>query len=113
MGDLEHGSDSPFDSIESAQHYLTLLCGTVEEAADEVNTALKEAMKERAPRREQALRLAAFHLVALRTHMIGSLRALNDLRMLRRLIFAERTRPDERKRTIQPAQTLEPEPSKV
>jgi hypothetical protein len=96
--------EPPFDSIESAQQYLTLLCGSVDDATLEIAAALKAATKQSASRREQALRLAAFNLVKLKNHVTGSLRALNDLRMLRRLILAERMPAAGRKPEVQPVE---------
>ena len=105
MDDLDvSASEPPFGSIESAQEYLTLLRATVDDVTMEVAAALKVAMKQRASRREQALRLAAFNLIKLKNHMTGSLRALNDLRTLRRLIFAERARSRDRQPEAQPAE---------
>ena len=82
--------DQPFDSIESAQEFLDVLAATVLDVMKEVNSAHADALREGATRRAQALDLAKFKLKTLGCYVYKSRRALNDLRMLRRLITNER-----------------------
>jgi hypothetical protein len=82
--------DQPFDSIESAQEFLDVLASTVLDVMKELSTARAEAARDGASRRVQALDLAAFKLKTLGCYVHKSRRALNDLRMLRRLIMNER-----------------------
>lgn len=77
---------TPFDTIESAQEYLRLLAEQVEEARVEVAADTERALESGADRRAQALQLAAFKLQQLSDHLGRSGRALNDLRLLRRIL---------------------------
>lgn len=85
--------DSPFETIESAYGFVSLL----REAADDAyawildETARAQAMKG-AERRLHALRLVDHKLNSLRQHLLASLILLNDLRTLRRLLLGERRR---------------------
>lgn len=85
-----HQPETPFDSIESAQQFVELLCEAIEEARREVE---EEALRTSGPgedRRRQALQLVAYNLAKLALHMGTSRRILNDLRSLRRLLLNER-----------------------
>jgi len=82
--------DQPFDTIESTQEFLDVLAATVLDVMKEVSAARAEAARDNAGRRERALELAAFKLKMLGCYTHKSRRALNDLRMLRRLIMNER-----------------------
>ena len=82
--------DQPFDSIESAQDFLNVLAATILDVMKELNAARTEAASEGASRRVQALELATFKLKMLGCYVHKSRRALNDLRILRRLIRNER-----------------------
>lgn len=82
--------ETPFDNIESAQEYMTLLAQAVEEAIASIEEECAVAVSEKATRREQALRMVAFKLTKLNGHLKESHRILNDLRTLRRLLLAER-----------------------
>ena len=80
-------ADTPFDSIESAHEYVSLLStqvGVVEhDIADEITLAANEG----AVRRVDALRLVDYKVKQLEQHLIASSRILNDLRALRRLLL--------------------------
>lgn len=79
---------NPFESIESAHDFLTLLSDVVAEAKKDLDADIS---REATPsRRRDALRMAAYHIANLEHHMIRSRRILNDLRCLRRLLFNER-----------------------
>lgn len=84
-----HG-ENPFETIESAQHFLALLSEAVSEAKKEVESDLQRELEPEFARRVDALRLAVYKLEKLETHMNRSSRILNDLRTLRRLLFDER-----------------------
>ena len=59
----------------------------------EAETALSSAAG--MERRQQAIQLATYKLSQLKQHLATSHRLLNDLRTIRRLLFAERTAPFE------------------
>ncbi|MGC8794304.1 MAG: hypothetical protein ACP5U2_13025 [Bryobacteraceae bacterium] len=81
---------TPFDSIESAQQFVELLCETIDEARREVDEEIGRATAPGDERRKQALQLVAYNLAKLAMHMGTSRRILNDLRTLRRLLLNER-----------------------
>ena len=80
----------PFDSIESAQEFMDLLETSVAEALADVEQDLDRAVTNREQRREEALRLAIHKIKQLSFHVQQNRRILNDLRTIRRLLFAER-----------------------
>jgi hypothetical protein len=82
--------DGPFDTIESAQDFMHVLHETVLEAMKDLHGAHQQALRENQLRRAQAVELAMYKLKMLTCHVHKSRRALNDLRMLRRLILNER-----------------------
>ena len=91
---MKHERDTPFDSIEGAHEYLTLLMEEVLDAKKEVQSdlATKEAGVSLG-RHAEALRVVLYNLERLERHMKISRRLLNDLRSLRRLILQERAEP--------------------
>ena len=105
---MNHASGSPFDSIESAHDFISLFSDSVAEAKREIETDIQREVTSNAPRRLDALRLAAYNLEKLEVHFNKSRRILNDLRSLRRLLFEERaaTRPPA---SAKPAQKVAPE----
>jgi hypothetical protein len=80
--------NSAFDTIESAQEFLTLLREAVEESKQNVDSDILSNSK--TPRHLDALRLAMYKLEKLDHHVKVSCRLLNDLRTLRRLLLEER-----------------------
>jgi len=86
----EEAQPGPFDTIESAQEFLVLLVGTVDEAIAEVERDLQEAITTGADRREKALRIVLLKMNQLHFHIQKNQRVLNDLRSLRRLLLEER-----------------------
>jgi hypothetical protein len=83
--------EGPFDSIESAYQFVSLLREALDEAHAEIQDDTEAAERTAgAERRAQALRLVDFKLNELRRHMLASLVLLNDLRTLRRLLLGER-----------------------
>lgn len=81
---------SPFESIESAHEFIVLLEESIGEALGEVDSDLKQATAESDERRAHALQLAIYKMGLLNSHVKKSRRLLNDLRTIRRLLFAER-----------------------
>ncbi len=80
---------SPFESIESAHDFVTLLSETVSQTKQDIDADI-ERHKNTPARRLDALRIASYNLEKLETYMKRSGRILNDLRSLRRLLFQER-----------------------
>jgi hypothetical protein len=83
--------ETPFDSLESAHEYLSLMREALEEAYAAIQQDTAEAqLTQGAERRLEALRLVDYKLNQLRKHLLASLVLTNDLRTLRRLLLAER-----------------------
>ncbi len=82
--------DNPFQTIESAHHFLALLSEAIGEAKVDLEKDLQRESDTTVQRRVDALRLALYSLEKLEVHLNRSSRILNDLRTLRRLLFEER-----------------------
>jgi hypothetical protein len=82
---------NPFESIESAHDFVTLLEATIGDAKRDLAADIDRETTQNESRRLEALRLALYNLEKLEIHMHRSRRVLNDLRTLRRLLFEERT----------------------
>lgn len=82
---------NPFESIESAHDFVTLLEATIGDAKRDLAADIHRETAQNESRRLEALRLALYNLEKLEIHMHRSRRVLNDLRTLRRLLFEERT----------------------
>jgi len=82
--------EQPFDSIESAQDFMSVLGETILDALKDLSHERQRALRDGEDRRAQAIELAQFRLKTLGCYVHKSRRALNDLRTLRRLILAER-----------------------
>jgi hypothetical protein len=80
---------TPFDSIESAQEYVRMLCEEVERVEQSIAADIVRAEQAGATRRLEALRLVAHKLHQLRVHQTASRTILNDLRTLRRLLLGD------------------------
>lgn len=78
-----------FDSIEGSHAYVSMLSQAIDDAACQIDGDIRDAA-DGAPRRLEALQLAAYKLTLLRSHFVASRRLLNDLRTLRRLLLSER-----------------------
>ena len=87
---IEDKLDQPFSSIESAIEFMRVLADAILDAQKELNQAHKLAVIEGKDRRARGISLALFKLKTLNSNVYRSRRALNDLRMLRRLIADER-----------------------
>jgi hypothetical protein len=83
---------NPFETIESAQHFIALLAEAVSEAKQEIESDVQRETSGTEARRIEALRMALYSLEKLELHVNRSSRLLNDLRTLRRLLFSERTK---------------------
>jgi hypothetical protein len=89
--EMPYKPETPFDSIEGALEYVSLLVESVVEAREDIAAELEEARRKGdAKRRADALQLVAYKLDRLAGHARSSRRLLNDLRMLRRLLLDER-----------------------
>ena len=84
----------PFDSIESAHDFMNLLAEAILDAAKDLSEDQQRAKKNGERRRVDAVDLALFKLKMLNCHIHKSRRILNDLRMIRRLMFDERLTVD-------------------
>ncbi len=82
--------EQPFESIESAQEYMNLLATTALDVLNELKCDRDQALRDGERRRAQAIDLAIFKLKMFSCYVYKSRRALNDLRILRRLILNER-----------------------
>ncbi|MCG6919895.1 MAG: hypothetical protein LJF15_02250 [Acidobacteria bacterium] len=88
---MPYKPETPFDSIEGALEYVSLLVESVEEAREDIAVELGEARRESdGTRRADALQLVAYKIDRLAEHARSSRRLLNDLRTLRRLLLDER-----------------------
>ena len=88
---MSYDPETPFDSIEGSQEYVSLLAEAIEEARKDVDADIAMAIGEGAERRKEALQLVNYNLAKLTLHITTSRRILNDLRTLRRLLLAERS----------------------
>ncbi len=82
-------AETPFDNVENAHEYVSLLAEAVRQARDEVAQDVEQAQAEGAARQVEALQLVAWKLERLEAHLASSRRLLNDLRRLRRLLLGE------------------------
>jgi len=87
---MPHKPELPFDSIESAHDFVSLLSEVVTDAKRDLEEDIKREADSKFPRRLDAFRIALYGLEKLESHMVRSGRILNDLRSLRRLLFEER-----------------------
>ena len=87
---VSYEAETPFDNIEGSHEYVALLAEAIEEARRDVEAELSVADRDQADRRKEALLLVSYNLAKLNLHITASRRILNDLRMLRRLLLAER-----------------------
>jgi hypothetical protein len=83
---------TPFDSIESAHEYVSLLVQQVQDVEKSIREEIAAATDREPARHLDALRLVHYKLHQLDHHLGRSSRLLNDLRALRRLLLAERER---------------------
>ncbi len=86
---MTYKRETPFDSIEGAQEYVSLLAESLEEAVAAIKEDSAAAERAGAERQLQALRIVNYKLNQLREHLAASRRILNDLRTLRRLLLGD------------------------
>jgi hypothetical protein len=82
-------NQTPFDSVESAQHFVALLAEAIAEARAEIKVDTAAATAASAARQVEALHLVEHKLSQLAAHVHASRRILNDLKMLRRLLLGQ------------------------
>jgi len=87
---MSHRPETPFDNIESAEHFVELLIEAIEESRRDVDADIALAEGNRSGRSKKALQLVSANLAKLSQHMTTSRRILNHLRTLRRLLLQER-----------------------
>ena len=87
---MSYKPETPFDNIESAQRYVELLIEAIAESKRDVDADIARAESNRLERQVRALQLVSNGLMKLGQQMTTSLRILNDLRTLRRLLLQER-----------------------
>ena len=90
---MSYKAETPFDNIEGSHEYVALLAEALDETHREVEAEISAAEHDQADRRKETLLLVAYNLAKLNFHIRASRRILNDLRMLRRLLLAERGLP--------------------
>ena len=86
--------DGPFDSIESAYEFMTVLAATALEVTVDLNRERERAIRDGELRRARAIELAIFKLKHLNCYVYKGRRALNDLHILRRLIMNDKLTPE-------------------
>lgn len=82
-------TETPFDSLQGAFDYVSLLLEAVRETRGHVAEDLAQAGARQAARETEALKLVAWKLERLETQLGSSRHLLNDLRRLRRLLVGE------------------------
>jgi hypothetical protein len=82
-------SETPFDSVESAHHYVALLVEAIADARRDIEADMELAVSAGTTRQVEALRLVEHKLSQLAAHMHSSSRLLNDLGLLRRLLLGQ------------------------
>lgn len=80
-------SQSPFQTIESARDFVTLLAETVIESRKELEEDVLRESNSKGSTRLDVLRMALYSMEKLELHMATSSRILDDLRSQRRFLF--------------------------
>ena len=94
MKSVLEAPETPFDSIEGAHQYVSLLAEALDEARIAVQRDADIAGRTTGTERRVAvLQVVAYKLNQLGEHLAATRRLLNDLRMLRRLLLGERGEP--------------------
>ena len=88
---MPNNEAAPFESVEEAQEYLLLLAEAVLECRQEVDGDIQRSTRDAQTRRTEAFQVVAYKLDKLHGNLKNSLRLLNDLRTLRRLLLEERS----------------------
>jgi len=87
---VNYNLEGSFRTIESAQGYMRLLADAVLAAKHDLEAEIGADMAPSSLRQAEAMRVALFNVNKLDHHIQVSLRVLNDLRSLRRLMWRER-----------------------
>ncbi len=82
-------TETPFDSLQGASDYVSLLLEAVRETRGHVAEDLAQAGALGSEREGEALQLVAWKLERLEMQLASSRRLLNDLRRLRRVLVGE------------------------
>lgn len=82
--------ETPFDNIESAVEFVSLLLEATREAQEQIEIEIARSTDIQLARRKEALQLVSYKLLNLSSHMAISGKILKDLRTLRRLLLDER-----------------------
>jgi hypothetical protein len=88
-----NGVAQPFESIESAYEFMSVLADTILEGVKDLHREHQVAVSVGQKRRSRAIELALFKLKMLSCYVYKSRRTLNDLRTIRRLILNDRATP--------------------
>jgi hypothetical protein len=90
---MSYRPETPFDNIASAEQFVELLIGAIEESRRDVDADIALSKGNSSGRSKKALQLVSVHLAQLSQHMTKSRRILNHLKTLRQLLLQER-RPE-------------------
>jgi len=82
---------TPFDRVEAAHEYLTLLSETVADNRRIIDADTREVTNQNCQRCVEVLKLVSYNLEKLETHLKASRQSLNNLCKLRRLLLNEST----------------------
>ncbi len=80
-------SDRPFNTIESAHEYLSLLSDQIAEVMNDVMREIAASTDRKQERRAEAWQTVLYTLTKLQFNTASSRRLVNDLRTLRNLLF--------------------------
>jgi hypothetical protein len=80
-------SDRPFNTIESAHEYLSILSEQIDEVMKDVRAELMAANSRKQDRRTEAWELVHYTLTKLSFYTANSRRLVNDLRTMRNLLY--------------------------
>jgi hypothetical protein len=82
-------TETPFESIDSAQRFIRLLIAQVEDVHRSLADDVARATGANSARQQDAIRLVDYKLGQLERHLSTSSRLLKDLRILRRLLLGD------------------------
>ncbi len=86
---MSYKPDTPFDNIESAEQFVTLLIEAIEQSKHDVDAEIALSDGNRSGRSKKALQLISTNLTKLSQHIGNSRRVLGHLKTLRRLLLRE------------------------
>ena len=81
--------DTPFETIDSAHHYVKLLSEQVVRVEKEIVEDIATLSKTGPKRRLDAFRLVQYKLKQLNEQLVASSRLLNDLALLHRMLIGD------------------------